>query len=63
MISQIYHLVPERVKLWCDFGAGGTLLMSWLGTLTTVMTAIGTTAATIYAVLRLYYFLKDRRAK
>lgn len=63
MISQIYHLIPERIKLWCDVGAGSTLLMSWLGFYVPVMTAIGTTAATIYAVLRLYYYIKDRRAR
>lgn len=62
MLEQLYHLMPERLKLGADLVAGSTVFSAFLGAFTSVVGAIGTAAASTYAVLRLYYYIKDRRA-
>lgn len=62
VLDYIYHHMPERVKLGFDIGAGATAVSAFFGAWSSFMGAIGATAATTYAVLRLYYFIKDKRA-
>lgn len=62
MIAQIYHLLPEKVKLICDVAAGSVGLAALMGHLTTLFGLIASASAAAYGVMRLYYFIKDRRA-
>lgn len=62
VLDYLYHSVSERVKLGFDIAAATTAISGFLGVWTNLMGAIGTTAAAIYGVVRLYYYIKDKRA-
>ena len=63
MLYAIYSMIPEKVKLCVDVTAGALAILSLpvVDVFQGLMAGLASFAAFTYTVVRLHYYLKDRR--
>lgn len=65
-MESLYHSIPEKAKIVTDFIIVPSGFVAGLGTalglFATAMGGLASAAALVYTVIRIHYFIKDRKA-
>lgn len=65
MVYTLYTMIPERIKLCVDAAAGMLAILSLpvVDVFQGLMAGLASFAAFTYTIVRLHFYLKDRRDK